>query len=135
MICSGQQDIIKKEEQQKGISILNELFDGFSYTILLSIMEESKTVFQICRDNSIPISSTYKKIRKLKDAELLFIDKIIINEKGKKVVYYKSKIRSIELTLDKQQLNIQFKKNDKIVLINNISKIDKINKNNRRNSY
>lgn len=134
MSCSGQQDIIKKE-QQKGISILNELFDGFSYTILLSIMEESKTVFQICKDNSIPISSTYKKIRKLKDAGLLFIDKIIINEKGKKVIFYKSKVRSIELTLDKQQLNIQFKKNDKIVHINNISKIVNINKNNRRNSY
>ena len=89
----NQQGIIKKEEQQKDISILNELFDGFSYKILLSIVDESKTVFQICRDNSVPISSTYKKIRKLKDANLLCIDKILINEKGKKVVFYKSKIQ------------------------------------------
>ncbi|HXS59565.1 MAG TPA: hypothetical protein VN703_02005 [Candidatus Sulfopaludibacter sp.] len=105
------QGVMKKDEQQqKDVSILNELFDGFSYKILLSVADESKTVFQICKDNSVPISSTYKKIRKLKDANLLCIDKIIINEKGKKVVFYKSKIQSVELTLDKQQLNIQFKK-------------------------
>jgi hypothetical protein len=50
----------------------------------------------------------------------LAIDKITINENGKKVVFYKSKIRSIELTLDKQQFNIKLKKNDKIGSVNSI---------------
>ncbi len=119
-MSNNQQNTIKKEEQQKNNPILNEIFDEFSYKILLSVVEESKTVFQICKDISVPISSTYKKIRKLKDANLLSIDKITINENGKKVVFYKSKIRSIELTLDKQQFNIKLKKNDKIGSINNI---------------
>jgi hypothetical protein len=119
MIFYNQQDIVKKEVYED-FPLLKELFDGLSYKILLSIIDESKTVFQICMENIIPISSTYKKIKKLKNANLLFIDKIAINDKGKKVVFYKSKIRSIELILDKPQFNIQFKKNEKIVRINNI---------------
>ncbi len=110
---SYSQQYIFKKEKQEVISILNELFDGLSYKILLSTIDESKTAFQICRENVVPISSTYKKIRKLKETGLLFIDKIVINEKGKKVVYYKSKVRSIELTLDEQQVILQFKKNEK----------------------
>ena len=112
-------NITKKENQRYSI-LFEELFDRFSYKILLSVMDESKTVFQICEENFIPISSTYKKIKKLKDADLLFIDKIAINEKGKKVIFYKSKIRSIELILDKQQFNIQFEKNEKTIHIPNI---------------
>jgi predicted methyltransferase len=77
----------------------------------MSTIENSKTVFEICKDNDLPISSTYKKIKKLKDLGLLFIDRIVINEKGKKVVFYKSKIQSVELMLNKKQFVLQFKKN------------------------
>jgi predicted methyltransferase len=79
----------------------------------VSTIEDSKTVFEICKENDLPISSTYKKIKKLKDLGLLFIDRIVINEKGKKVVFYKSKIQSVELILNKKQVLLQFKKNER----------------------
>jgi thiol-disulfide isomerase/thioredoxin len=102
-----------KNEEQEFMPLLKELFNGFSYKILLSTIDESKTVFQICNENDIAISSTYKKIRKLKDSGILSIDKIVINEKGKKVVFYKSKIQSLELMLNKQGVIWQLKKNKK----------------------
>jgi len=102
-----------KNEEQEFMPLLKELFNGFSYKILLSTIDESKTVFQICNENDIAISSTYKKIRKLKDSGILSIDKIVINEKGKKVVFYKSKIQSLELMLNKQGVIWQLKKNEK----------------------
>ncbi len=110
MTLSEQQYFLKKENE--AMSILKELFDGFSYKIIFSTIDESKTVFQICMENNVPISSTYKKIRKLKDLGLLFIDRIMINEKGKKVFFYKSKIQTIELMLNKQQVVLQFRKNE-----------------------
>ena len=76
---------ITNKEEQEGISILKELLDKHSYKILLSIIDESKTVFQICNEISVPTSSTYKKIKKLKDAGLIIVDKIEINNSGKKV--------------------------------------------------
>ncbi|MDN5867533.1 MAG: hypothetical protein L0H55_09050 [Candidatus Nitrosocosmicus sp.] len=101
------------QEDKNASIILKELFDGFSYKIVMSTIEDSKTVFEICKENDLPISSTYKKIKKLKDLGLLFIDRIVINEKGKKVVFYKSKIQSVELILNKKQVLLQFKKNER----------------------
>lgn len=111
-MLSDQQYLLNQEDKNASI-LLKELFDGFSYKIVMSIIEDSKTVFEICKENDLPISSTYKKIRKLKDLGLLFIDRIVINEKGKKVVFYKSKIRSVELILNKKQVLLQFKKNER----------------------
>jgi predicted transcriptional regulator len=103
--------IVNKKEQES-VPLLKELLDKYSYKILLSIIDESKTVFQICNEINVPTSSAYKKIKKLKDSGLLFVDKIEINISGKKVFFYKSKIRSIELILNKQQFILQFRKNE-----------------------
>ncbi|HET6591202.1 MAG TPA: hypothetical protein VFG45_13675 [Candidatus Nitrosocosmicus sp.] len=105
------------QEDKNASILLKELFDGFSYKIVMSIIEDSKTVFEICKENDLPISSTYKKIKKLKDLGLLFIDRIVINEKGKKVVFYKSKIQSFELMLNKKQVLLQFKKNERNLIV------------------
>jgi len=111
-MLSEQRYLLNQEDKNASI-LLKELFDGFSYKIVMSIIEDSKTVFEICKENDLPISSTYKKIKKLKDLGLLFIDRIVINEKGKKVVFYKSKIQSVELILNKKQVLLQFKKNER----------------------
>ncbi len=108
---SAQEEEILSDIEQDAIPLLKELFDGFSYKILLSVMDQPKTVFQICDENRVPVSSTYKKIKKLRNMGLLVVDSIIINEKGKKVIFYKSKIRSIELVLDKQNVILQLKRN------------------------
>ncbi len=112
MMLSDQRYLLNQEDKNASI-LLKELFDGFSYKIVMSTIEESKTVFGICKENDLPISSTYKKIKKLKDLGLLFIDRIVINEKGKKVVFYRSKIQSVELILNKKQVLLQFKKNER----------------------
>ena len=111
-MLSDQRYLLNQEDKNASI-LLKELFDGFSYKIVMSIIEDSKTVFEICKENDLPISSTYKKIKKLKELGLLFIDRIVINEKGKKVVFYKSKIQSVELILNKKQVLLQFKKNER----------------------
>lgn len=111
-MLSEQQYLLNQEDKNASI-LLKELFDGSSYKIVMSTIEDSKTVFEICKENNLPISSTYKKIKKLKDLGLLFIDRFVINEKGKKVVFYKSKIQSVELILNKKQVLLQFKKNER----------------------
>lgn len=113
MMFTDQMYFSTHENKNNASLLLKELFDGFSYKIVMSTIEDSKTVFEICKENDLPISSTYKKIRKLKDLGLLIIDRIVINEKGKKVVFYKSKIQSVELILNKKQVVLNLKKNEK----------------------
>jgi predicted transcriptional regulator len=104
-------DIIVFNESHVAIRLLQNIVDETTFKIILSIIDIAKTVFQICEENKIPISSTYKKIRKLQNAGLIFIKKIEIDDKGKKVIFYKSKIKTLEFSLKKDGILLQFHKN------------------------
>jgi predicted methyltransferase len=69
-------------------------------------------VFQICYENKLPLSSTYKKIRKLNNDGLVSVGKIDIDDKGRKVVFYKSKIKSLDFNLKKDGILLQFDRSD-----------------------
>jgi predicted transcriptional regulator len=78
----------------------------------MSTIESAKTACQICEENRLPMSSTYKKIRKLYKAGLISIEKINIDRKGKKVLLYRSRIKSLEFNLKEGGIMLQFHKND-----------------------
>jgi predicted transcriptional regulator len=60
------------------LSTLPELLDNPGYKIIMSITNISKTVSQICYENNLPQSSTYKKIKKLLNAGLITIEILLI---------------------------------------------------------
>ena len=80
--------------------------------ILSSTIDIAKTAQQIALENNLPISSTYKKIRRLCQMDLLCIDQVSIDESGKKVLFYKSKIKSLEFYLKKGGCMLQFERNE-----------------------
>ena len=104
-------DIIVFNESHVAIPLLQDIVDETTFKIILSTIDIAKTVFQISDENKIPISSTYKKIRRLQYAGLISIEKIEIDNRGKKVILYKSKIKSLEFNLKKDSILLQFHKN------------------------
>jgi predicted transcriptional regulator len=92
--------------------LLQEIIDEISFKLITSTIDTPKTAAQVSAENSIPLSSTYKKIKKLQDVGVLFIEKIELDGNGKKVIYYRSKIKSMELNLSRDQILLQFEKND-----------------------
>lgn len=86
-------------DDHNAILILREFIDPNACRIIMSTMGFAKTTSQICQENELPISSTYKKIRKLCKSGLISVEKINIDERGKKVVLYKSRIKSLEISL------------------------------------
>ncbi len=92
--------------------LLQELVDGVSYKIIMSAIDTPKTAAQVSAENGLPLSSTYKKIKKLQEVGILFVEKIELDGKGKKVVYYRSKIKSMEFNLSRDQILLHFEKND-----------------------
>ena len=92
--------------------LLQELVDGISPRIIMSTIDAAKTAAQVSAENSLPLSSTYKKIRRLQSVGILFIEKIDLDGKGKKVVYYRSKVKSMEFNLSRDQVLLQFESND-----------------------
>jgi predicted transcriptional regulator len=94
------------------LPILQELVDRVSFRIVLSIIDTAKNVTQIALENQLPLSSTYKKIRRLQNMGIVSIEKIDIDETGKKVLYYRSKIKSLEFNVTRDSVLLQFEKND-----------------------
>jgi len=78
-----------------------------AYRIISSTFESAKTVTQISIENEIPLSSTYKKIKKLVKNRILRVEKITIDNTGKKVIFYKSKIRNIEFKMGVQGVTLE----------------------------
>jgi predicted transcriptional regulator len=86
--------------------LLREIAETITYRIIMSTMDTGKTVPQISRENNLPLSSTYKKINRLYKAGILSIDKVSIEDNGKKVLYYRSRIRAIECSLNEKGLAV-----------------------------
>jgi hypothetical protein len=106
------------------IPVLQEIIDGISFKLITSTIDSSKTAAQVSVENNIPLSSTYKKIKKLQDIGMLSIERIELDGNGKKVAYYRSRIKSMELNLSRDQILLQFEKNDvKISAIVNSSRL------------
>jgi predicted transcriptional regulator len=83
---------VKESDQQDGdaLELLHELLDNISYRIILSTIGSARSVGDICSQNNIPLSSTYKKIKRLTKHGLIHVARIEIDDSGKKVVFYKS---------------------------------------------
>ena len=96
-------------EYNEAIPRLQLLADTVSHKIILSTIDIPKTAQQIALENSLPISSTYKKIRRLYQMDLMCINHVNVDESGKKVIFYKSKIKSLEFYLKKGCCMLQFR--------------------------
>lgn len=99
----------------EAIEMLREIADKTTYRIIIAIIRSPKTAAQICAENKLPQSSTYKRIRKLQEEGLITIEKINIDGKGKKVVLYRSKIKSLVFNLKANMISLQFNKNDEMM--------------------
>ena len=93
-------------------STLVEITDKTGCKIIMSVTNISKTVSQICRENNLPRSSTYKKIKRLLNADLITIERVNIDGKGKRVVFYRSKVKSLEINLQAGDVFMKYNKED-----------------------
>jgi hypothetical protein len=75
----------------------------------------AKNVIQRCYENKIPLSSTYKKIGSLQREGLVSIEKIDIDDNGRKIVYYRSNMKCAGLNLDKERILLQLEQNDSLL--------------------
>jgi predicted methyltransferase len=105
--------IINSDDE--ALEMLREIADKTTYRIIIVIIHSQKTAAQMCAENKLPLSSMYKRIRKLQEEGLITIEKINIDSKGKKVVLYRSKIKSLVFNLKANMISLQFNKNDEMM--------------------
>ena len=86
--------MIIKDEKHK-IAIANALIDEYSRKILNSTMENSKSVMDIMREQEIPMTSAYRRIKLLLDNKLIKVEKSLLTDDGKRYYLYRSAIKSV----------------------------------------
>jgi predicted transcriptional regulator len=96
----------------EAMPVLHHLTDRISYKIILSTIDHAKTTIDLSNENNLPLSSTYKRLRKLQSLGIISIEKINIDDKGKKTIWYRSRIKSLEFSLRKGKVLLQLEKNE-----------------------
>ena len=100
-------------DYEEALPRLQVLADTVSHKIILSTIEEAKSAQQIASENELPLSSTYKKIKRLQTMDILCVERISLDDTGKRVLYYKSKVKSVEFSLRKVGSLLQLERNGK----------------------
>jgi hypothetical protein len=106
-------------DYEEALPRLHVLADVVSHKIILSTIEEAKTAQQIALENELPLSSTYKKIKRLQSMDILCVERISLDDTGKRVLYYKSRVKSVEFSLRKVGSLLQLERNEKACKCNN----------------
>jgi len=95
---------VAEEELKK--AVLRALLDDQSRVILTSTMLAPKSVVEITREQKIPVTSAYRKVKELKEFGLLKVERIIITDDGKKYELVKSAIKTATVQLDRETLDV-----------------------------
>src|SRR5918995_3595663 len=90
---------------ENDISLIHEISDDMAFRIITSISDSAKAVTRISIENKIPLSSTYKKIKKLQKCGVVRIYRSEMDGTGKKVLLYRSNIASFEFKIERGGLH------------------------------
>lgn len=94
-------------------AVLRALLDDQSRLIIASTMQTPKSVIQITREQAIPVTSAYRKVKELKRSGLLTVERIVVTNDGKKYEVLRSSILGVSIRFDKGQLDVDVTPNMK----------------------
>lgn len=80
------------------------LTEEYSAKILLATMGKPKSAKQLSKNLDIPIAACYRKIKQLEKAELIFCVERKLNQSGKRVSVYKSKMKSAKIMFERGKI-------------------------------
>jgi DNA-binding transcriptional ArsR family regulator len=98
-------------DSQKKKAILTALADPEAVSIINSTMNQSKSVSDIIRETNVPHTTAYRKIKWLVDEKLLVVDKVLINDEGKKYSLFHSIYRSIIVKYENNTILVDAEQN------------------------
>ena len=103
--------IIKDEKQKK--AIVNALLDEYSRKILDSTIDEAKSITDIMREQDIPMTSTYRRVKSLMDNKLVKVERSMVTDDGKRYFLYLSNIKDASIQFNKGEIVVEITPNIK----------------------
>lgn len=95
--------------------ILAALADERSLTILSNMSYKAISAMDLIREESLPVSSTYRKISKLEEEGLIGIERTVVMEDGKTYNLFKSTFVDFTIKFEHGNLSIDATPNQDIL--------------------
>ncbi|MFN3655497.1 MAG: ArsR family transcriptional regulator, partial [Candidatus Nitrosotenuis sp.] len=77
--------------------IIETLANVYSRAVLFSVTTKAKDAQAIADELKMSISTVYKILANLENLALVYVDKFAISDAGKKIKFYKSRIKKAEI--------------------------------------
>jgi hypothetical protein len=90
------------------------LSDEFSRRVLMSTVAVGKTVQDISLEQVVPLSTCYRRARKLVDQGLLVVERIVLTRDGNRYAVYRNSFRTIEMSSDFRGLSASAELNEDV---------------------
>ena len=81
--------------------------DKYLRKIVVTAASAPKSVEEISRENGIPISTCYRRVRELVDMGILSEQRIVLNDEGKKYQTYASELKEARINFSSKGLTIE----------------------------
>lgn len=94
-------------EQEKKCAILQAIANDFMRKILISTIASAKPVEEIARENEIPVSTCYRRVKELVDMRLLRPEKTIITASGKKYETFRSIVKDAKVNFSPSEMSVE----------------------------
>jgi len=86
------------EQEDRKEALLQAVADDYSRRIIFSIVDRPKSVEEIAEEDAIPVSTCYRRIRRLLNLRLIRLEGIVVTDEGKKFETYRSVVKDAILS-------------------------------------
>jgi len=98
-------------DEDKARTMIGILSDKYSRSILFCTTLGPKSVEQVSRETKIPISTCYRRIHDMREHGVLFIDRIVLADDGRKFEMYKSAIKDARINIEGGKMTVEAEPN------------------------
>jgi DNA-binding Lrp family transcriptional regulator len=88
-------------------ALVQGIADEYSRKIILSGIPKAKSVEDMSRENDIPLSTCYRRVHELLDAQILVVERIIVTPEGKKYELLRSAYRAVNISFDGGAIKVE----------------------------
>jgi len=99
-----------KDEPAKKV-VLEVLVDDYARSMLEATIYKAKSVPELMRECNVPMTSAYRRVKKLVDTRLMRVERTMITDEGVKYELYRSNVRGISVKFEAGSLEVDLAPN------------------------
>jgi DNA-binding Lrp family transcriptional regulator len=102
------------EDPSRVQALVQAMGDEYSRKIILSAIPAAKSVEDMSRENDIPLSTCYRRVHELLDAQILVVEKIIVTPDGKKYELLRSAYKAVAVSFESGVMRVEATVNEDV---------------------